>query len=60
MSDRDVMFNGEWHARVRVQHAAFLNVAVMTDVDAGVVAPNADIGPDAGLRPDQNITDQIS
>ena len=42
MSDRDVMFNGEWHARVRVQHAAFLNIAVMTDVDAGVIAPNAD------------------
>jgi hypothetical protein len=31
----------------------------MTDFDAGVISPNADIGPNAGLSPYDNVADQI-
>ena len=59
MANRDVMVNGKRYPRVRVQHRALLYVAMVTDVDAGVVTPNADIGPNAGLSTYDYVADQI-
>mgnify|MGYP000614902240 FL=1 len=60
MTNRHMVIDKKRQACIRVQHATFLNIGVVANRDAGVVAANTDIRPDAGLFFDDDITNDVS
>src|SRR3546814_9398907 len=59
MPHGDVLAYGQQHAFVHMQHAAFLDIAVASDADRGVIAAYADVRPDADARFERHIADDI-
>ncbi len=42
-----------------MKHTRLLNIAAAADVNARVVTPNADVGPDTGTGVDHDIADDV-